>query len=427
MEIMSDEKLKVENVRLLAVNSPLKKGYKQTDVGLIPTDWDVVNLGELSIKIGSGITPTGGEKVYKNQGRPFLRSQNIGWGCLLIDDVAFIDDELHNTFNSTEIKKGDVLLNITGASIGRSAVADERVECGNVNQHVCIIRTNNSVLNPFFLNNYLLSNKGQKVIDSFQAGGNRQGLNFGQIKSFLIPLPRLLEQRAIAEALSDVNALISSLDTLIAKKRNAKQGALQQLLTGKKRLPGFVDDWKEKKLHEISNFENGKAHENNIDDSGNYIVVNSKFVSSGGSVFKCSTVNLSPLYKDDIVLVMSDIPNGKALAKCFFINQNDKFSLNQRICSIRAVLEDSRFLYYLLNRNKYFLEYDNGVSQTNLRKNEILECKILLPALAEQKAIAKILDDINAEIDRLEQERDKAKLIRQGMMQELLTGKTRLI
>src|SRR5690606_27288903 len=162
-------------------------------------EWATQILGPKTIKVGSGITPTGGEKNYKREGRPFVRSQNVGWGVLLLDDIAFIDDETHISFDSTEIVTSDVLLNITGASIGRSAVADERIAGGNVNQHVCIIRVKPDELNPFFLNQFFLSQRGQKQIDAFQAGGNRQGLNFAQIRSFSVPLPpTLAEQHRIA-------------------------------------------------------------------------------------------------------------------------------------------------------------------------------------------------------------------------------------
>lgn len=217
----------------------LSPGYKQTEVGVIPEDWDAGCLGDKSTKVGSGMTPTGGEKVYKQEGRPFLRSQNVGWGTLLMEDIAFIDEATHATFTATEVTLDDVLLNITGASIGRSAVADARVERGNVNQHVCIIRTDQDLLYPRFLNYFLLSKAGQRQIDSFQAGGNRQGLNFGQIRSFRLPIPPLPEQRAIAAALGDVDALLGALAHLIAKKRDLKQAAMQQLLTGQTRLPGF--------------------------------------------------------------------------------------------------------------------------------------------------------------------------------------------
>jgi type I restriction enzyme S subunit len=123
----------------------LRAGYKQTEVGVIPESWIPTSIGDKALKVGSGITPTGGDKVYKREGRPFLRSQNVGWGNLLLDDIAFIDEATHETFKSTEISADDVFLNITGASIGRSALADRRVERGNVNQHVCIIRAEREI------------------------------------------------------------------------------------------------------------------------------------------------------------------------------------------------------------------------------------------------------------------------------------------
>ncbi|MFZ4623409.1 MAG: hypothetical protein ACOYNF_04145 [Rhodoferax sp.] len=108
------------------MSTGLRVGHKQTEVGVIPEEWDVAQVGEFATKVGSGITPTGGQRVYKIEGRPFMRSQNVGWGALLLDDVAFIDDFTHYTFPDTEIKNEDVFLNITGASIGRSAIADSR-------------------------------------------------------------------------------------------------------------------------------------------------------------------------------------------------------------------------------------------------------------------------------------------------------------
>lgn len=147
-------------------------------------------------------------------------------------------EQTHESFKATEIRRNDVFLNITGASIGRSAIADERVENGNVNQHVCIIRPTENELDSYFLNYFLLSTQGQKQIDSFQAGGNRQGLNFGQIKSFSLVLPPLTEQKAIAQILSDMNTEIAALERKRDKYKAIKQGMMQELLTGKTRLIG---------------------------------------------------------------------------------------------------------------------------------------------------------------------------------------------
>lgn len=161
--------------------------------------------------------------------------------------------------------------------------------------------------------------------------------------------------------------------------------------------------WAETTLAEVASFENGKAHENCIDESGKYIVVNSKFISSEGKVCKRTNNCLSPLCVNDLTMVMSDIPNGKALAKCFIVKENEKYTLNQRICSLRITHADSKYLYYALNRHRYFLQFDNGVGQTNLRKDEVLECPVLLPPLSEQRKIVEILSCWDHGIEKLEQ------------------------
>lgn len=200
-------------------------------------EWENVQLGPQTTKVGSGVTPRGGDRNYIKQGRPFIRSQNVGWGELILDDIVFISEEIHRTFISTEIEKNDILLNITGASIGRSAFADSRIAGGNVNQHVCIIRTKPSLLNSLFLMQYILSEYGQKQVDSFQAGGNRQGLNFAQVKSFSIPTPpqstvmqcACLEQQRIADCLSSLDELIAAQTQKIDLLNEHKKGLMQQL------------------------------------------------------------------------------------------------------------------------------------------------------------------------------------------------------
>lgn len=228
-------KLKEELMRLLFSKGIGHKRFRVVGIGNIPENWDAVSLGQMAAKVGSGITPTGGERVYKKTGRPFLRSQNIGWGRLLLEDVAFVDDETHASFNATEIQVDDVFLNITGASIGRSAVADSRVAGGNVNQHVCIIRTLKDQLHPYFLNYFLLSRFGQKQIESFQAGGNREGLNFGQIRRFEVTHPPFPEQVKIVEILRAVDAQISTQEAEKLKLEEIRKALLAVLLTGKVR------------------------------------------------------------------------------------------------------------------------------------------------------------------------------------------------
>jgi len=152
-------------------------------------------------------------------------------------------------------------------------------------------------------------------------------------------------------------------------------------------------------LGKTCEFFNGKAHEKSIDENGKYIVVNSKFISQEGRVIKRTKEQMFPLYKGDIVMVMSDVPNGKALAKCFIIDQDDTYSLNQRICCIRSKEFDTKYLYYQLNRHEHFLAFNNGENQTNLRKDDILDCPLIKPSLEEQRRITNELDAIYGKVN----------------------------
>ena len=144
------------------------------------------------------------------------------------------------------------------------------------------------------------------------------------------------------------------------------------------------------KLEEVVEFQNGKAHEQFIKKDGKYKVINSKFVSSDGENYKCSDKAITPLKKDDVVMVMSDVPNGKTIAKCFFINSDGTYTLNQRVGLFRSKDTNillQKFLFYQLNRNKQLLDYDNGQSQTNLRKEQILNIDFIVPPLEIQKSL----------------------------------------
>ena len=148
-------------------------------------------------------------------------------------------------------------------------------------------------------------------------------------------------------------------------------------------------------LDYIVNFRNGKGHEKSIVVDGKYIVVNSKFISTDGQVKKYSNEQISPLYTNDIMMVMSDLPNGRALAKCYLVDEDNKYTLNQRIGALtvsRTDLITTKYLYYILNRNPQLLKYDNGADQTNLRKADILNISIDIPPFKEQKRITDILD-----------------------------------
>lgn len=455
------------------------EGYKQTEVGetnssgtnldansgpkgggmdsrRIPEDWKVVLLDAVTSKVGSGKTPSGGSTVYVDSGRPFVRSQNIGWGNLKLDDLAFITDEVHNTFLSSEIQKNDVFLNITGASIGRSALTSHELVGGNVNQHVCIVRACSEKLSPRLLVYLLNSDLGQRQIDSYQAGGNREGLNFSQIKnmSFGIPL-KIKEQTAIANALSDVDALISELEKLIAKKQAIKTATMQQLLTGKIRLPQFAthpdgtkkgykqtelgqvpEDWEVKSIGNFTDCTAGGTPSTLIES---YWGGNNPWMSSGElhqkKVFDVAEritdeglKNSSTKYvpKESVLIGLAGQGKTRGTAAISKI----ELCTNQSIAAIfPSTKHDAEFLYYNLDSRYEELRGlstgDGGRGGLNL--SIIRKVKLSFPSIEEQTAIATILSDMDSELDQLKQRLAKTRQIKQGMMQELLTGKTRLV
>ena len=394
-----------------ALSGEVPVGYKKTEVGVIPEDWECGRLGDLTTHVGSGITPSGGERVYVAEGIPFLRSQNVGWGVLELADLTFITDELHASFAGSEIEESDVLLNITGASIGRSAVADITVARGNVNQHVCEIRTDPKRLDPHFLNSYLLSAAGQRQIDSYQAGGNRQGLNYGQIRSFLIPRPTLSEQRAIAETLSDVDGLLAALEALIAKKRAVKQAAMQQLLTGKTRLPGYCGAWETKQLGEIAPLQRGFDLPTSQIRTGSYAVVYSN------GVFQ---------HHERAMVKGPGVVTGRSgtIGKVHFI-EKDYWPHNTALWVTSFQENDPKFIYYLYTHIN-LVQFLSGSGVPTLNRNDVHQHLIACPSRPEQRAIAAVLSDMDAEIAALERRRDKARVVKQGMMQQLLTGRVQL-
>ncbi|MDK3159503.1 restriction endonuclease subunit S [Kamptonema cortianum] len=158
--------------------------------------------------------------------------------------------------------------------------------------------------------------------------------------------------------------------------------------------------WEIKKLGEVCEFRNGAAHEQYIDEDGQYILINSKFISADGEKIKKTNRALSPLFINDIAFVMSDVPKGKALAKCFLVDKADTYTLNQRIGAIKSNIFVPEFLVYQFNRNKYLLSFDNGENQTNLRKGDILNCPLWVPSKEEQQRIVAILDEAFAAITK---------------------------
>lgn len=207
-------------------------------IGMVPEHWDVKKIKYLTNKIGSGKTPKGGSDVYIDEGVLFIRSQNVYDGYFNLSSVAFISHEIDSTMSNTRVYRNDVLLNITGGSIGRSCLY-ESDEPANVNQHVCIIRCNNQ-MRPKFMQYFWNSRIGKISIDIYQSGANREGLNFTEIGNTLVPTPELHEQDQIIDYLDGkcdvINNVIQQKHSLINKLTEYKKSLIYEVVTGKKEV-----------------------------------------------------------------------------------------------------------------------------------------------------------------------------------------------
>ena len=391
--------------------------YKQTELGLIPEDWEVKKFNKFS-KFYSGGTPLTSKSEYYGGEIPFIKSGEIYYDRT----EQFLTQEGLNNSSAKLVYRGDLLYALYGANSGEVAISQLE---GAINQAILCIQQNKDEAETIYLYNYLKLEKSN-IINKFLQGG-QGNLSADIIKNLQIPLPPLPEQKKIADCLSTWDVAIEKQSQLINALTQRKKALMQQLLTGKKRLPGFEGKWNLNSINDLFIFKNGKAHENDIDENGKYILVNSKFISTDGEILKKTNSNLAPLEVNDLVFVMSDVPNGKALAKFFLIKEDNLYTLNQRIGLLKIKKGNPIFMYYLLNRNAYFLMFDNGVGQTNLRKDDILDCPLNIPSLSEQTAIAEILATADRELQLQKEKLAQLQTQKKGLMQVLLTGKKRLI
>ena len=425
MEIMSDEKLKVENVRLLAVNSPLKKGYKQTDVGLIPMEWNVKTFAEIFKFLATGTNSRSDLSEYGDIKYVHYGDIHKKWFVFLdctTDSIPLIDKS--KVAALPMLYDGDLIMADAsedeagiGISVEVKHTKNQKVVAG---LHTFLLRGDKALVVDGF-KAYIQSIKTVKnSLRKIATGVSVYGISKNNLKQIFVTLPTLPEQHAIAEVLIDVDALIKGLDMLITKKINIKQGAMQQLLTGKKRLLGFTKKWEVKKLGEVFIISAGadfipELSSGMKDDKYPYPIY-SNAVSDKGLYGYSSYY----AYNENSITVTARGTLGYANVR------DHKFTAIGRVlvlmpkCSVSCF-----FVSKYINNNIEFVIESTGVPQ--LTAPQISKYEILYPPLPEQEAIAKILSNMDAEIEHLEQERDKIKLIKQGMMQELLTGKTRLI
>lgn len=407
---------------------------------MIPSGWRQEKLGKLANKIGSGITPRGGSKSYLSEGIPLIRSQNVLTGRLSLDDVAFISLDQHRTMNGTWLQPNDVLLNITGASIGRSCVVPTNLAAGNVNQHVCIIRPKPDVLNPYYLSSLLNSDYGQKQIATFQAGGNRQGLNYDQIGSFPIPLPPLPEQRKIAAILGTWDEAIRLTAELIAAKQQRKKGLMQRLFNRNLRFKGpdgkEFPAWQETPLNQLL-YEHKKRNQElrfSVKDvlsvSGDAGIVN-QIEHMGRSYAGKSVANYHVVHHADVVYTKSPL---KANPYGIIKANRGKPGIVSTLYAVYSCtdLADSRYLehYFSLdeNVNRYLrpLVRKGAKNDMKINNQHVLSGSMIYPSREEQRKIADFLDTCDDEIKLLQQKLSALQQQKKGLMQRLLTGQVRV-
>ena len=279
-------------------------------------------------------------------------------------------------------------------------------------QRVYMMNNFNKITAKYFY--YIFSRDFDKRVMKMTAKTSVDSVRYEMIDKMQIFYPTVLEQNKISRTLELLDKKIELQTKKIEDLKLFKKGLHDKLfndVTGNDYL-----------LSDIAVFENGKGHENIVDENGKYILINSKFISTEGNVTKKCSEQLTPLFKNDITMVMSDLPNGKALAKCYYIDENNKYSLNQRICKIKVKddsIVNSKYLFYLLNRNSYYLRFDDGVNQTNLKKDDILSLNLVLPSIKDQERDSKTLTIIDNIIEKENNKLSKLNLLKKGLMQSM--------
>jgi len=390
-------------------------GYKQTEVGVVPKDWDAVSLDNVcSMKSGEGITSARIDDFspYPCYGGNGLR----GFTTSYTHDGNF------------------ALIGRQGALCGNVAAATGKFFAS---EHAVVVTARHGVDIRWLT--YIL---GRMNLNRYSESSAQPGLSVSKILKLPIPFPSTeAEQRAIATALRDVDVLITSLDRLIAKKRNLKQAAMQQLLTGQTRLPGFSGEWKLINMTEKSVLKARIGWQGLTTEeyrrTGDYLLVTGTDFSNGGVDWsKCWYVDRLRYVQDrNIQLTVGDILLTKdgSIGKVGFVDSLPcPATLNSGVFVIRPKKHAyvPQFLYFILASHifeEFLTKLQAGSTISHLYQKDFTNFTFKAPEAVEQTAIVEVLSDMDADIAALEARRDKTRALKQGMMQELLTGRIRMI
>ncbi len=406
------------------MSAEVKNGYKLTEVGVIPEDWEVRRIGELKPFITSG--SRGWAEFYSDRGAPFIRITNLVRTSIFLDlkDLRLVNlpkDASEGT--RTQLHDDDVLISIT-ADIGIiSYVSPDVPKPAYINQHIALVRFDASTISPKFVAYFLASDKPQKLFRALTDSGAKAGMSLITVQNILLAFPPTkAEQAAISEALSDADALIESLEKLITKKRQIKQGAMQELLTGKKRLPGFSGEWEVKKLGDVAEVIMGQSPTSinyNTKGTGLPLIQGNADIVDRQTIIRVFTSDVTRNGKCGDILMSVRAPVGEVSRAVFDV------CLGRGVCAIRSA---NHFIYhYLIAQEPSWARLSKGSTFDSVNSADVKAFAIYLPVDSkEQSAIAEILMDMDSEIEVLEVKLVKARKIKHGIMHNLLTGKIRV-
>jgi type I restriction enzyme S subunit len=393
----------------------LKPGYKQTEVGVIPVEWEVFSLSQLTDPqrpISYGIVQTGPNIP---DGIPCLRVLDIHEGKISRSGLISTSQKISASYRRTILKAGDLVMPLRG-KVGDVGLVNEELQGENLTRGVALIAIR-AGWSSLFCQQIISAASTRRRLEQAMNGSALQEIPIAALRSFRVALPPLPEQRAIAEALSDVDGLLGGLDRLIAKKRDLKQAAMQQLLTGQTRLPGFHGEWEVKRLGEIASISKGtQLHSCETNPDGHFQHFNGGILPSS--------------YADKFNTPANTIAISEGGNSCGYVQLvPEPFWCGGHCYTVVPKTADNRFLFHALKGRQTAIQgLRVGSGLPNVQKTALHGFKVHIPSEpAEQTAIAAVLSDMDAELAALEERREKTRQLKQGMMQELLTGRTRLV
>lgn len=378
-------------------------------------DWEQRKVSDITNSYSGG-TPKSGTSEYYDGNIPFIRS-----GEIYSDKTELFISELGMNYSSAKrVHIGDILYALYGATSGE--VSRAKLD-GAINQAILAIIPNQDI-NADFLVEWFRKEK-DKIINTYLQGG-QGNLSAQIIKELVVMIPSKEEQYKLGNYFTYINRLITLHQRKCDETKQLKKFMLQKMFpkNGEKnpeiRFEGFTDDWEQRKLGEVAEYRNGKAHENEIDEDGEYIVVNSKFVSTNAEIRKFSNAQNEPLYENEIAFVLSDVPNGRAIARTFLVDKSGKYTLNQRIAGITPHEDtDPYYLHIRMNRNAYFLKFDDGNKQTNLSIKDVLNYEDMYPSYKEQQKIGSYFGKLDHLITLHQRKCEKLKELKKFMLQKM--------